>query len=222
MLLTSMESVKSPLGSLARTLLLNRILSECDPILPRLSYLSGQVGVITKTLRQTAHDQLASFATPKGRSDFLVAAHKHLSGISTHEELIAAFGRTLGQRLRASSRLTHVWRGVGDAQSVRFTPRLIQLINDQAMLPDGEVLLVHNHPQHALKSVLDYFGLWRPIPSSQDRNVALAYTIGSLQRQTLGGPIARVRWFLVDQGELAEFRLPSIEWIASMVRDASK
>jgi hypothetical protein len=222
MRVNSIQASPSPLGNLVRELLLNGLLSKCDPTLPRLSYLSAQVGVITKAIRRARNDELVPFPTPKGRSDFLVAAHRYLAAIADHEELIAAFGRCLGTHTNAASRLTHIWRGVGDRGSVRFTPHLIELINDQLNLTNGEVLLVHNHPDHALKSVLNHFELWRPIPSSQDRNTAMIHNIDVLQRQLSRRSIAKVRWFLVDEGELAEFRLPSIECMASVLRSAKE
>jgi hypothetical protein len=199
-------------------LLTNGLLSVCDPVLPRQSYLAGQVGAITKTIRRTADDECVRFATHKGRSDFLVAVHKYLGPIADHEELIAAFGHRLGTHSNASSRLTHLWRGLGDRRSVAFTPRLTELIYRQLDLRDGEVLLVHNHPGHAVKSILNFIGLWRPIPSSQDRNIALTLNFEALQRQLSNRSIARLRWFLVDEGRLAEFRLPSVEWLANVMR----
>lgn len=105
---------------------------------------SGQVGAVTKTLRSLAHDELRSFASPKGRDDFLWATANYLAPLE-HEELIVAFGTRRGRARGAGASLRRVHRSVGVRDSVSLTANLLTLLDAELARDGAEIVLVHNH-----------------------------------------------------------------------------
>lgn len=160
---------------------------------------SKQVGAITRMLRKVAHDELRPFHTPKSRDDFLYAATDYLSSLDGHEELIVGIGTRRGPSRSAGSRLTHVYRAVGDRESVRFPPRFIEVLRAQAQRVRGDLIVMHNHPRALWKTAVgDLFGTWRPVASTADRTAATRHLVSRLPQLLRSEAPSSVRWYLVD------------------------
>jgi hypothetical protein len=165
---------------------------------------------VTRAIRRTEPDGVTKFRTAKGREDFLWSALSYLSPIRGHEELLMAFGRSHGRDRSSPSRLEGVWRGVGDARSVRLTPRAEGIIRERLAMDRGQVILVHNHPPNLIKTIMAKTLGWRPIASETDRETALLRNLSTFLRDPTTGFGTALRWYLVDEGEMSEFYLPSL------------
>lgn len=188
----------------------NALLSAFEPRLEKLSIRPANVGAITRTIRDAGHDQFMELRQPKGRNDFLCAAYKHLRNLD-HEELFVALGRRRGSKRNAGSQLSHIWRGVGTKTEVEFTPAICHAIDNAMKQKRGSILIIHNHPPYDLKTMLSLILGWIPLPSPRDRAVASYYNLKSFVNRLKGTGSPALRWYLVDDGELAEFFLPPAE-----------
>ena len=200
------------------TILTNGILSAFEPIKEKFVVRPGQVGAITRTIRSLEHNEIKRFASPKGRNDFLWSTTRYLEELGDHEEMLVAIGRRRGQDRTSPSMLEGVWKGIGDQHSVSFTPLITDLIGKQMGVDHGDIIVVHNHPRYDVKTLLSLFVGWRPLPSSQDREVAFRANLSAFANYLNRGQGAVFRWYLVDEGELLEFFLPSIERILNAIK----
>jgi hypothetical protein len=195
--------------------LLNRVLAEFEPIVQPVVVRPTNATDVLAAIECASPDSFAKLAAPRSRNAFLHAAVTHLSPIETHEELLIGFGHHRGNQTKVDV----LWRGVGSGRSVAPSPQARHAMDQHvSVVKDGEVLLVHNHPPHLIKDLFkEWFG-WRPLPSSDDRDYAARKNLEAFQRFLLTQNRSRFRWFLVDDGQLAEYFLPSIEQWAALLR----
>ena len=213
-----LEFLVGQAARLAPELAVQRALAEFEPTIEKVRIRPARVGWVTKALRATPHDGFALLPKSVGRENFLYAAWKHLVELDDHEELVVGLGRRHGPRSTSPSRIEGLWRGVGGRGSVSFTPLALQAIQNQAKVERGDILVVHNHPPHLLKSFLSgLFGGWKPMPSSGDRNTAFAHDLRALGALMKGQGNAGFRWYLVDEGRLAQFFMPSTERLVALL-----
>jgi hypothetical protein len=197
-------------GPFARELGKLALVAACEPLKDSFRTRPAQVAAITKTLRRMQHDEVRDFSSPKGRDDFLWAAANHLEPLS-HEELLVAFGSRRGGKRGAGASLRRVHRAVGTQSSVALTPKLIGLLDEYLAREGGEVVLLHNHPGNLLKSLIRHTIGWRPLASAQDRNLALSFFHSRIGHFLTATRPSSFKWYLLDEGELAEFMLPTLD-----------
>lgn len=186
----------------------NQILTAFEPDAAEPKGRRGHVSATTRLLRATAHDEVRRFSSPKRAEDVLRAAQLHLSDLDDHEELIVAFGK----RTSRGPVFEGVWRGVGHAGGVSFTPLARDLVQKMVTTVHGAYFVViHNHPPNDLKTLLSLFLDWVPLPSSGDREVALRNDVATLRRFLQTGHDGSFKWYLVDESQIKEFFLPSVE-----------
>ena len=170
----------------------------------------AQVSAITRQIRRLGHDATYEFPTPKARDAFLYAALRYLDPLP-HEELLVAVGARRGSARAAGAALRRMHRVVGDVASVTLTQSVIDLVASAVDTPGGEIVLVHNHPSCLEKSIIRNVIGWTPIPSDQDRRLAAALLTPRLRGMLTSARPASLKWYLVDEGEMAEFLLPAID-----------
>jgi len=195
------------------------VVAAVEPRKSTFRVRSGQVGAVTKTLRSLAHDELRSFASPKGRDNFLWATANYLAPLD-HEELIVAFGTRRGRARGAGAALRRVHRSVGVRDRVSLTPSLLTLLDAELRRDGAEIVLVHNHPPNALKSAIGNVLGWRPIASAQDRNLATAFLESRVGHLLSSERPSSLKWYLVDEGEVGEFVLPTLDVLLSWTKHA--
>jgi hypothetical protein len=194
--------------SLIIDVLTQRLLAAFDPPTAPPRFDPAQVGAITRVIRQARENELVPFANPKARWDFLEAARRYLHSLSNREEILVAFGTQGGPSRSARSRLLALWRGVGTERGVALGPELMKLLADVAGSSNDEAIVVHNHPPYWLRHVAAALGLWKPTPSPQDRDLMLRYEAVCVTAWFSRAACGRFRWYLVDEGEISEFRIP--------------
>ena len=201
-------------------LALQRMLAAFEP--PPLRVIpvrnSANTAAVTAALRRAPHDTLYRFPRPKSRSAVLAAVRNYLAGINDHEQLVVTFGRAHG----AGARFEGFWIGHGGRSQVGLSPLALQTIDRQLRVDGAEILVVHNHPEHDLKTLLRLLVGWRPLPSGQDRDTAFAHNMRTWRVLAESGSWACFKWYLVDEGEIAEFYLPSIEKIVHVLRQLGR
>lgn len=190
----------------------NRVLTQFEPEREEFLVRRGHVGPVTRLLRRGGHDEVVRFSTPKALDDVLCAAYRHLRDLERHEELVVLLGQKIGANAAGPTMFTGFWRGIGDRSSVNFSPLARDIIERHVTTVDGGcVAVVHNHPPHDLKSLLSLLMEWTPLPSSSDRETALSHDMRALARWFNTGHDGSYRWYLVDEGRMIEFFLPSVE-----------
>jgi hypothetical protein len=195
----------------APMLLANRVVAEFEPMPASLSYRPSHAQLVRSAISATDHDGFAVFPEPIGRNPFLAGAFEHLAPIRDHEELLVAFGRRRGADDASPSRLEGLWRGIGSHDQVGITSRLRDIIEKQARAIDScEMIFIHNHPEHDIKSLVRLLFGWTPLASSPDRDAAVGMNARAAV-QTLWGPSSHYRFYIVDEEQLARFWLPSVE-----------
>jgi len=188
-----------------------RLVAELDPVAESIRYDPSRVSAILRAIRQTSADSETRLRTPKGRWDFLEACRRYLAPLRDREELIVAFGTQGGASRHSRSRITTIWRGVGEERKVELPTDLLTRLDDIAGSNNAEAILVHNHPHFWVRRLLAQTGLWLPSASHADRELAVAYEQKVLTTWMRVGQAGRLRWYLVDESEIREFRLPSFE-----------
>jgi hypothetical protein len=211
----------SSFSDFAAELIKNAAVASLEPKSAPLRTDPAKVAAITKTVRGLDHDELRAFARAKGRHDFLWAAAKYLAPLP-HEELLVAFGSRRGASRNAGACLRQVHRTIGERDRVDFTPKLIALL-DKTLEQDGaEVILIHNHPSALWKTFIGETIGWRPIASTQDRALATRLLETRLGHFFTSSRPSSLKWYLVDEGKIAEFLLPPAEtllgWLSSAKR----
>lgn len=194
----------------------NAVLTNCEePPLRRIRLSQPSNGaVVTRALRNARPDSLTKFAKSKSRSAILLAAKNYLSSKTDHEELVVFFGKRRGD----GAVFEGFWLNRGDRSGVGFTRLALSTIQGVVMNDRSEIVIVHNHPPNDLKALLaSWFG-WRPLPSSADRETALAHNVPTWVWLLSDGFGPRLKWYLVDEGEIAEFYLPSVERCLELAR----
>lgn len=178
----------------------------------------GQVGAITKMLRRLEHDEVADFATPKGRDDLLWATANYLTPLR-HEELIVAVGVRRGRARSAGASYRRIHRTVGTRGRVQPTPKLLRLLEAELEHDGAEVALIHNHPANPIKTVVSKTVGWRPIASTADRQLAAWFLQARLDHLLTARRPSSFKWYLVDDDRVAEFTLPPADvlltWLSS-------
>ncbi len=190
----------------------NRIIAQFEPIPRSLSFREEHARAVRNAIDSVGHDGFATFSTPIGRNAFLVGTFDHLEAVEDREELIVGLGKRRGSSDESPTLLYGLWRGIGDRDEVGMTPLLRDTISKQAAALDrSEVIFVHNHPAHDVKSLIRFLFGWTPLASSSDRDTALRMnTMAALK--SMVGLSNHYRFYLVDEGRLARFWLPPLEW----------
>jgi hypothetical protein len=203
--------------AVAPMLLANRIVAQFEPMPAAIDYRTDHAYLVRSAISATGHDGFAAFPEPLGRNAFIVAALEHLAPIRDREELIVAFGKRRGSRDEAPSRLEGLWRGIGGRDEVSITPLLRDTVQKQSGAMDrSEIIFVHNHPEHDVKSLIRFLFGWTPLASSPDRDTALRMNLTASLRSMLGHA-NHFRFYLVDEGKLARFWLPSVETFMALL-----
>jgi hypothetical protein len=204
----------------------NRVLTQFEPEKDVFYTRRGHVGAITRLVKAAKHDELKLFTSPKELDDFLWSAFRYLRLLGDHEEILVA----LGQRPESPAgrvRLDGLWRCVGTRSESSFTPLSRQIIDQQVCrIHGGCAIIVHNHAPYDVRAFLKLFFGWTPLPSSKDREIALAGDMAMLRRWVATGHEGTLRWYLVEEDRMREFFLPSVERFQRVleyicVRDAS-
>jgi hypothetical protein len=204
------DEILRGLGGKLLRLAAHRLVAEFEPDKDSFRVRPGHVGAITKTLSRIDHDQVKSFRTPKGRDTFLWAARRHLDPIATHEELVVGFGMRRGPARSAAARIDFVYRAVGERTRVTVTEKLIALLETQLTKDRAEVILIHNHPVHPVHAVVrELVGDWKPLPSTSDRDIAMTLLASRVGHLLTSAWPSSFKFYLLDQGHMAEFLLPS-------------
>jgi hypothetical protein len=188
-----------------------RVLAELDPVTDSIRYDPSRVSTIHRSIRQMTLESETRLRTPKGRWDFLEACRRYLAPLHDREELIVAFGTQGGTQRHSRSRLTSIWRSVGEKRKVELPTELLTRLDSIAGSKNAEAILVHNHPHFWLRRLLAQAGLWLPTASYADRDLAVAYEQKAFAAWLRAGSAGRLRWYVVDENEIREFRLPSLD-----------
>ena len=204
-------------GTMLLKLAVSGVLAELDPVSDSIRYDPSRVSAIVRAIRQSRAGLETPLRTPKGRWDFLEACRRYLGPLSDREELIVAFGTQGGTIRHSRSRLTTIWRGVGQERQVQLPTELLARLDDVARSKNAEAILVHNHPHFWVRRLLAQAGAWIPTASEVDRDLAVAYEQKVFTTWMRVGQAGRLRWYLVDENEIREFRLPSFERIRAIV-----
>lgn len=154
----------------------------------------------------TGHDFVQAFRTPKTLDDVLWAGYRHLRELDDREELVVALGQRRGSSATAPLRFDGLWRGIGDRSTSTFTPLARSIVRRQVMdVSGGCAVVIHNHPPHDLRTLFSLFLDWTPLPSSTDRETALASDMAAWRRWFETGHDGSFKWYLVEEGRMREF-----------------
>jgi hypothetical protein len=198
------------LGGKVVRLLAHRVVAGLEPDKNKFRVRRGHVGAITRTLSRIDHDEVKPFASPKNRDDFLWAACRHLDPIDTHEELLVGFGTRRAPARNAGAQIKFVYRAVGEKARVAITPRLVSLLETQLTKDRAEVVLVHNHPGHPVRSFIrNMLEDSKPLPSGSDRDIATSLLQSRVGHLLASAWPSSFKFYLLDEGRMAEFLLPS-------------
>lgn len=182
----------------------------------------GHPGAITRLLRELGHDERKRFASPKGRDAFLLAATRYLTSLP-HEELLVAFGSRRGGRRSSGVSLRSVHRTVGQHGSVTPTSYLLGLVDHELEREGAEILLVHNHPDNLVRSALTaVVGSWKPLASDADRQLAQTFLLRRKDHLLTAGRPSSLKWYVVENGRLGEFFLPSADTLLGWLGKAGR
>jgi hypothetical protein len=135
------------------------------------------------------------------RQAFLWGTANYLKGFD-HEELILGFGIARGN----STCIDSVMKLRGEKYRVEL-PRDKAIIIHDFLNRDSRnsVLLVHNHPDHLIASLLALIFGDDPMPSITDRDFALSIVLRRFESISPGGGLGKMRFYLVQNDAISEF-----------------
>ena len=147
-------------------------------------------------------DRLMQLNKVINRNDFIAGSY-YLAGQADVEHLVVG----LGSKHRNTVRVSHVYHGVGGTHSVSVPDWLARAIQTHVESSYGhEAFVLHNHPRNEINAVLDNL----PLASSADRAMMVRNALRPITaiKSLMGG--GRVRFFLVENGYVREFRTPNV------------
>lgn len=159
--------------------------------------VGGQFG---RRLRKLEEDKRETIPAVY-RKAFLWGCANFLTPLD-HEMIVLGFGRALGTRNIVNS----VLKIPGQRHSAILLPD--ELADIHAHLNGGKnhsILLVHNHPEHIIHTVLAMLLGDVPLPSLKDRDTALKFYGARLKAGFAGFPLGSIRFFLVQNNSVIEF-----------------
>jgi hypothetical protein len=162
----------------------------------------GQFGAKLKNLQPYGHQFPCGVVY---RQAFLWGVANYLERLP-HEELVVGFGVAQGSRTRIDS----VVKFRGEASRVPLPAD--KCIEIHCFLDENErhsVILVHNHPDTLVATLLGLVFGSDPIPSLTDRDSAATVLLGRLQSKMKGLALGRVRFYLVQNNAITEFSGPT-------------
>jgi hypothetical protein len=118
------------------------------------------------------------------------------------EMIVLGFGRALGNRNSVDS----VLKIPGERHNVILLPdELADIHGHLSGASNHSVLLVHNHPEHIIHTLLALLLGESPLPSLTDRDTALKFYGERVKAGFAGFPPGSIRFFLVQRNEVIEF-----------------
>ena len=148
------------------------------------------------------------------RNAFLWGCANHVRNLD-YEVMVLGFGQTQGTR----NKITSIMKIEGDKHSVSPTTEIISAVGSHLAKDNrSSVILVHNHPEHILRTALSVFLGTEPLPSLKDRNSGLSVLIHRLETQMKGNRFGSVRFFLIENDEAAEFSGLNIGTMVDVLR----
>ena len=119
-----------------------------------------------------------------------------------HEMIVVGFSRTLGTRNAVDS----VLKIPGQRHAVILLPdELAEIHAHLDATKNNSILLIHNHSDHIIYTVLAMLLGDTPLPSLKDRDTALKFYGERLKSGFAGFPWASIRFFLVQNDDVTEF-----------------
>jgi len=159
--------------------------------------VGGQFG---RRLRKLADDKRETIPTIS-RKAFLWGCANFLTRLD-HEMIVVGFGRALGTRNTVDS----VLKIPGQRHNVILLPDELGEINRHLNAAKSHsILLVHNHPDHIIHTLLAMLMGDAPMPSLTDRDTALKFYGERLKAGFAGFPPGSVRFSLVQNDDVIEF-----------------
>jgi hypothetical protein len=86
----------------------------------------------------------------------------------------------------------------------------------------AEILLIHNHTSHLVKSINGGQVDWRPMRSAADRALALRVLQPRIQHLLTVHRPSSFKWYLVDEGRVGQFLLPSFDTPLSRAEETAR
>lgn len=118
------------------------------------------------------------------------------------EMIVVGFGRALGTRNAVDS----VLKILGESHRVILLPdELAEIHKHLNAAKNHSILLVHNHPDHMVHTLLALLLGDAPLPSLRDRDTALNFYGERLKAGFAGFPPGSIRFFLVQNDVVIEF-----------------
>jgi hypothetical protein len=195
------QPFKEAVGRLALEITESAVLGCFEPK-PISSCYDDELPRVRKKILQARDGKLARFRYQVNRNAFLIACRNY-AGNKREEHLLIGYGFRHGSTTKVES-LHHA---VGDASSVRLPDNVAHAMWDYyGQHEDNELLIFHNHPYNPLNFLLNN----PPLPSRTDRRFLEARALNPQQlvRRLLGQ--GRILFYLGENGEVKEFRLPSV------------
>ena len=170
----------------------NAISSWYDYELPR----------VRRKILEARDGKLARFRNEVNRNSFLIGCLQYADH-KPQEHMLIGYGFRHGSTTKVES-LHHV---IGEASHVPMPDNVAHTMWEfYGQYEKNELLIFHNHPYNPLNLLLDNL----PLASRQDRLFLEARALNPEQilRRLLGQ--GRILFYLGENGEVKEFRLPSI------------
>ena len=159
--------------------------------------VGGQFG---RRLSKLSEDKREKIPTVY-RKAFLWGCANFLTKLD-HEMIVVGFSRTLGTRNAVDS----VLKIPGQRHTVILLPNELAEIHAHLdAAKNDSILLVHNHPDHIIHTVLAMLMGDTPLPSLMDRDTALKFYGERLKAGFAGFPWVSIRFFLVQNDDVTEF-----------------
>ncbi|MFZ5863222.1 MAG: hypothetical protein ACOYXR_10335 [Nitrospirota bacterium] len=195
------QPFKEALGRIALEITESAVLGCFEPN-PISSWYDDELSRARKAILRARDGKLARFRYQVNRNAFLVACRDYADE-KPEEHLIIGYGFRHGSTTKVES-LHHV---TGATSSVHLPGAVAHAMwNFYGQHESNELLIFHNHPYNPLNFLFNNL----PLASRQDRLFLEARALNPQQllRRLLGQ--GRILFYLGENGDVKEFRLPSI------------
>jgi hypothetical protein len=169
---------------------------------PISSWYDDELARVRRKILEARNGKLARFRDQANRNSFLIGCLQYADD-KPEEHMLIGYGFRHGSTTKVES-LHHV---IGAAGTVRLPDAVAYAMWDfYGQHEDNELLIFHNHPYNPLNFLFQNL----PLASRQDRLFLEARALNPQQiaRRLLAK--GRVLFYLGENGDVKEFRLPSV------------
>lgn len=162
----------------------------------------------SKKFNNSVSSKIIDLDKPIYRKAFLYGCYSFYCQLNDgYEWLIIGFGETLGTK----TRIDKFYMQKGGTSEVNIPSNITSSMIKTTS--NSDFIFVHNHPPKPVRLLKNFIIGDTPIASTKDRNIAWQHKL-----ETVFGLLGKRRFYLIENNQVKEFYLPSLDSIMASIK----